>query len=99
MSNLLERAFAGDPLVADASILPAVDPAAPVLSLVYRRAKSATDLVFTVEESTDLADAWSVSTGEETIVEDAEEHQQVRHTRPLDSDARLFLRLRVSESP
>ena len=97
--NLLERAFAGDPLVADTSILPAVDPAAPVLSLVYRRAKSATDLVFTVEESTDLADAWSVSTGEETIVEDAEEHQQVRHTRPLDSDARLFLRLRVSESP
>ncbi len=96
VSNLLERAFSGDPLVANSAVLPAVDPASPLVSLAYRRSKDATDLVLTVEESTDLS-TWSPSVGTETILEDNAGYQLIRHTRPISSDVRLFLRVKVTQ--
>ncbi len=94
--NLLERAFGGSPLVAEADLVPVVDGAAPTLSLVYRRAAAATDLSFTVQETTDLSAAWTTATGNSQIVQDANGVQRVRFTRHLGSGARLFLRVFVT---
>ena len=96
VANLLERAFAGDPLAAEPSLLPAADAAAPALAMLYRRSKSAADLAFVIEESTDLS-TWTSSAGAETIVEDHADHQVVRYSRPISSDARLFLRVKVTQ--
>ena len=94
--NLLERAFAGDPNAFDASILPSVDTASAPLSLVYRKSKSATDLVFALEESLDLS-TWSPAIGSGTVLEDNASYQLIRHTRPVGADTRLFLRLKVTQ--
>ena len=96
LSNLLERAFATDPLAHDASLAASLDAASPAVSLLYRRSKAATDLVFTVEESADLA-TWTAAAGSETLVEDNADHQVIRHTRPLGSDTRLFLRVKITQ--
>ncbi len=98
VSNLFERAFAGDPLVAESDLLPALDSSAPLLSLVYRRAKAATDLGFAVQETTDLSGSpWSAAAGSPTVIEDHADYELVRHTRPLGADTHLFLRLQVSQ--
>ena len=97
VSNLLERAFAGDPLVAETGLLPATDATAPMLSLLYRRAKAATDLVFEVEENVDLSAAWTAAAGSESVIEDHADYELVRHTRPIDADLRLFLRVKVTQ--
>jgi len=94
--NLLERAFGGAPLVAEADLVPRIDTSSPTLSLVYRRAAAATDLAFTVQETTDLAAGWTTATGSAQIVSDANGVQHLRFTRPLGADARLFLRVLVT---
>ena len=96
VSNLLERAFAGDPLVSEPGLLPAVDTMSPALAFLYRRSKDATDLGFAVEESVNLS-AWSAAAGSETVVEDNASYQLIRHTRPISSDVRLFLRVKVTQ--
>ena len=95
LNNLLERAFAGDPLVAEEGVAPQLDDHSPTLSLVYRRSKAATDLVVMVEESTTLG-AWTPSTGDDEILADTSDYLLIRHTRPLDQDLRLFLRVQVA---
>lgn len=94
--NLLERAFAGDPRAADASILPRIDYASTPLSVVYRKSTAATDLVFQVEESADFS-AWSAAAGSSVIVGETTGLQTIRHTRPVGPDARLFVRVKVSQ--
>ena len=96
LENLLERAFATDPLSSDASLAPSLHFGSPALSLAYRRAKAATDLVFIVEESTDLA-TWTSAAGSATVVEEDTNCQVLRHTRPMSSDSRIFLRLKVTQ--
>ena len=96
VNNLLERAFAGDPLAAEPALLPYADGASPALSFLYRRSKDATDLDFAVEESVDLS-TWSAAAGTETVVEDHAGHQLIRHTRPITTDVRLFLRVKVTQ--
>lgn len=62
--NLLERALGGNPMVADTSVLPqtATDLSQPVLTLTYRKAVAATDLVITVQQSSDpSAASWEVA--------------------------------------
>ena len=96
VTNLLERAFAGDPNAFDASILPRIDPASATLSVDYRKAKDATDLNFEMQESTDLA-TWSAAAGTMSVIEDNATYQVIRHTRPIGADTRLFLRLSVAQ--
>ena len=95
-NNLLERAFGGDPSLAEAGLAPGLDESAPFLSLVYRRASEATDLDFLVEESADLVSGWSEAAGSQELLSDDGAVQRVRFTRPLADSARLFLRLKVA---
>ena len=95
-TNLLERAFAGDPNISDASILPGLDTSAAPLSLVYRKSKSASDLAFTAQESIDLS-AWSAAAGSTTVVDYNETFQVIVHTRPVAGDTRIFLRLNIAQ--
>ena len=95
--NLLERAFGGDPHQTEADLLPAPDRSTPALSIVYRRATSATDLAFTVQECADLASsAWTTAVGTTELLSDDGVTQRIRFTRPLGAEPRLFLRLQVA---
>ena len=97
ISNLLERAFGGDPNIADPSILPRIDPDAPLLSIIYRKARLAEDLVYEVQESTDLSPTeWSMATGDETPISDNGTVETLRFTAPVSSASKKFLRVRVT---
>jgi hypothetical protein len=94
--NLLERAFGGDPRRPDSSIAPAVDPLSPLLSILYRKAIDATDLTFTVMETTDLTTGWVPATGTIEVIEGDGAVEQLRFTREAGSAERLFLRVDVA---
>lgn len=94
--NILERAFGGDPLVSDPAILPRIDPAMPMLSILYRVNLDATDLAIEVQENADLQGAWASATGSEGIVETIGNIRTIRFTRPVAGEIALFLRLSVS---
>ncbi len=96
VSNLLERAFGGDPKSADASILPSLDYASSPLAMLYRKSTAATDLVFQVEESLDLS-TWTAAAGTSSLVKQTGSTQTLRHNRPVGADTRLFLRLKVTQ--
>ncbi len=96
--NLLERAFGGNPTVAENQLTPAADPAAPLLSIVYRRALAASDLTFTVQESADLsADGWANAAGSDEVLSNDGAVQLIRFTAPMGGAARKFLRVQVSQ--
>jgi hypothetical protein len=97
--NLLERAFGGDPNRPDASVLPSVEPEAPLLSITYRRAVAASDLTFTVMESTNLTGGWTPATGSSEIIDDDGTIQRIRFTRAAGTADRLFLRVDVAPAP
>ncbi len=94
--NLFERAFGGNPKASDPSILPATDPSAPLLSILYRKSVAATDLVYTVEQSTDLTGPWTPATGESVVVSNADGVETIRFTSPAGDAGRKFLRVKVT---
>lgn len=98
LNNLLERAFAGDPLTADTGIGPNNDPGGALLSIVYRRAKRATDLVLGVDESSELSGVWTPAVGTAMVLSDDGAVQTLRFTRPMGPERRLFLRVRVTSA-
>ena len=93
--NCLERAFGGDPMLAEQDLMPSIDDVAAPLSITYRKALDATDLDFEVQESTDLVPPWIAATGTEVVVGEADGVQVIRFTRPVGGEDRLFLRLQV----
>lgn len=95
INNLLERALAGNPRVAETDLLPVPDPSAPMLSILYRRSKLATDLSITVQESETLSADWIPSTGTESVLSEDDTAQQIRFTRPAGNDDNLYLRIKV----
>jgi hypothetical protein len=95
--NLLERAFGGDPNLAEWNLQPKIDTDEPMLSFIYRKDTTATDLDFTVQESTDLSSPWGPASGSETIISKDGDIQHIRFTRPAGTDERVFLRLEASE--
>lgn len=97
ISNLLERAFGGDPNVADPEILPSHDASGSFFSIKYRRAIAATDLAFVVQESTDLTSPWNPASGTEELISADGNVELIRFIRPPAADDSLFLRLEVSE--
>ena len=97
VNNLLERAFGGNPNLADHEMLPKIDDSAPMLSIIYRKAKAATDLAFTVEEDDDLTPPWTPATGASEVMSDDGTVEQIRFTRPIGSDDPLFLRVGVTQ--
>ena len=98
--NLLERAFGTHPLVADVDVGLAPDPNAAPLSIIYRQSIAASDLVITVQESSDLSsNSWSAASGTETTLSDDGITRTIRFTPPLTGTSRKFLRLHVIGAP
>jgi autotransporter-associated beta strand protein len=100
VSNLLERAFGGNPNVLEQNLLPAIDNTAPLLSITYRKAKAATDLVFTVQESPDLSPtSWTAAVGASTVLnpnDSANPVQIIRFTASPGTTGKKFLRVQVA---
>jgi serine/threonine protein kinase len=97
--NLLERAFAGNPTVSNLTILPAIDPAPPLLTITYTRAKGLTDLTLTVQESSDPAlTSWTTASGTE-VVTDLGAFERVQFTVDPGAAGRKFLRVRATQAP
>ncbi len=96
LPNLLERAFGGDPNVAEPDVMPQIDEMSPLLSITYRRALAATDLAFSVLESMDLDTPWELAEGDSETLNDDGTLQTVRFTRPSGAAPALFLRVAVA---
>lgn len=97
--NLLERALGGNPTVANPSILPAIDPTVPLLSIIYTRAKGFSDLTLTVQESSDQTmGSWSTATGTETVT-DLGATERVKLTVAPGNTNHKFLRVQAIQSP
>jgi hypothetical protein len=69
-----------------------------VLDFVYTRNKSATDVTCTVEWSDTLGNDWSTSNVIQSLVPDSDNGvtQQIKASLPAGSNARRFVRLRVT---
>lgn len=99
IANLLERAFGGNPNASDSSILPANDPLAPMLSIIYRKSVAATDLVFEVQENPNLETPWLPAEGSSTLLDEVNDVQRIRFTAPAAGAERKFLRVQVTPAP
>jgi hypothetical protein len=98
ITNLLERAFGGNPNAASPGVQPAADPSAALLSITYSKAIAATDLTFTVQESPDLSPgSWITASGSSSILGNNGTVQTIRFTAPAGAAAKKFLRLQVSQ--
>lgn len=96
VSNLLERAFGGDPNVVERDLLPYLDESVPLLAIVYRRSALATDLEYFVQESSDLLSPWSASAGSSETLSEEGGVQWIRFSRSVGDDEALFLRVELS---
>jgi hypothetical protein len=103
-NNLMEYAFKRDPAVSDKNPISGADTDTS-LSIIYPRNTAATDLKFTVEESSDLGVAdpwqtWEAGTFSEEILSTANGVQQVKATRTLlPAETRRFLKVRAAIIP
>lgn len=100
--NLLERAFGGNPNVAEQDLLPRTDPSAPLLSIIYRKAVAATDLQYEVVKSGDMEPAsWQPATGTSSTVETLNEGavEVIRFTADIAGSPKVFLRVKVTKTP
>ena len=97
ISNLLERAFGGNPSQPDPSKLPFIESTSPVLSLVFRKAILATDLDYNIEQSSDLSSLWTPAVGTEKVVGEEEGIRIIRSTAAAGDSDKTFLRLKVTQ--
>ncbi|MDQ8181023.1 RICIN domain-containing protein [Pelagicoccus sp. SDUM812005] len=95
--NILERAYGGDPRVADRSIAPYLDRSTSPLAMVYRRDSRAVDLEFRVLESSDLSPLWVEAEGSTEVLGEEGAIRWIRFQRTQGSDENLFLRLEVKK--
>ncbi len=98
-SNLLERAFGGNPKGPDSNGLPGLDPGGSLLTFIYYRAKGFPELTFTVQENSGgLTGTWTPAIGT-AVVTDIGAVEQVAFTVDPSSADRNFLRLQVVQAP
>lgn len=93
--NLFEYALNLDPLTPDVTGLPYISREGQTVNLTYTRAVSATDLNFTIEQSSDLL-TWSIATTQDQTVSVIGNARVVKATVAASGADRLFLRLRVT---
>lgn len=93
--NLLEYALRLDPLTPDVNALPTIERSADTVSLTYRKSNAASDLTFTVEQSTDLVN-WAPAQTQDTVLSNSDDVKVVKATVTGVSGDHLFLRLRVT---
>ncbi len=97
ISNLLERAFGGNPNKPSQAVLPYVDPGGTLLSLDYFKSDAATDLTCFVQSTTSLSStSWVTASGTSTILSDNGTVQWIRFTTAPGNAGRKFLRLQVT---
>ncbi len=104
ISNELEYALHLNPRSADASGLPTSGTLpstgmGPYVTLTYRRLIGATDLTYTVQESTTLATTWGSATVASEDILGGDTTFQIVRARVLQGGAKKFLRLKVVKSP
>jgi hypothetical protein len=95
ISNLLEYAMHLDALVPDANGLPTIERSGDTVSLVYRKNDAASDLTYSVEQSSDLT-TWTTAQTTDQVLSDTNGTKTIRATISGVSASRLFLRLRVT---
>jgi alpha-L-fucosidase 2 len=98
--NLLEYALGRNPLVADATNLTTIDDSTGYLTLIYHRAKIATDVTFIVEVKDDLTDVWTMDVQTPVVTGDGNgltDTVSVRDSVPMSSAPHRFMRLRVTQ--
>ncbi len=98
--NLTENALGLDPTQPDASGLPTIQMDAEGLLFTYRRLKSATDIAYKVEVTTDLTAGWQ-SGAAFTQPHDSSDQgdvvlETVRISPPSDGGGKQFVRLHVT---
>lgn len=95
LKNLLEYAFHLDPKLPSPGSLPSstLDPI--YVSIIYRRAIAATDLIFTVEQSLDFI-TWTVAAPTNVILADDGITQTIKAQVARSGAPSKYLRLRVS---
>ncbi|MGI8601367.1 MAG: Kelch repeat-containing protein [Verrucomicrobiales bacterium] len=94
LTNLLDYAFTNDPHGTTTNHRPYAVADATYLSLVYPRSDSATDLTYTVEQSSNLA-SWMVASPTDVTFSDDGVTKLIKAQVEV-TEQKLFLRLRVS---
>jgi alpha-L-fucosidase 2 len=98
--NLLEYALGRNPLVADATNLTVIGTNSNYLTLVYHRAKIATDVTFIVEVKDDLNGVWTTNVQTPVVTDDGNgltDKVSVEDSVPMNSTPHRFMRLRVTQ--
>lgn len=95
MSNLLKYAFGLDPHIAKAGCMPVMGYSGGMLSLTYTKVLAATDLTYTVEWSSDLANWSSTGVTEQTLSGDTET-EEILATAPAAPVEAKFLRVHIT---
>ena len=95
LPNLLEYALHTDPLSADATNLTKVALESGYLTLIYTKVTSATDIQYSVEQSSDLA-KWTTANPSNEIVETQANLQTIKAKVAINGAPQLFLRLRIT---
>jgi alpha-L-arabinofuranosidase len=95
ISNLLKYALNLDPLTPGDAGLPTVASNGKCLSLTYTQVLSATDITYTVEQSTDLIN-WSTANAQDEVIATNNGVQTIKASVAMGTNNPLFLRLRVA---
>ena len=104
ISNLLEYALGGDPLVSDsATLTPVPGISGDHLTLTYVRPQTTADITYSVEWTADLASSWNSGSGYVETVSSTDNGNGattvvVRAVSLLSENPRQFLRLRATRS-
>jgi hypothetical protein len=94
--NLLKYAFNADPLVPSTAALPIVTVSGGNLVLTYLKNDAATDLTFTLRQSTDLL-TWTAANPTLTTLSDTNGTSTIQATVPTNGSFKLMLRLSVTQ--
>jgi hypothetical protein len=95
LSNLLEYAFNLDPKSPSTTNRPSSAIDSTYFSLIYTKVLGATDLTYSIEQSTDLMN-WSVVSPTNEILDDNGVTELIKAKIAIGGATKLFLRLRVS---
>ena len=96
MNNLMEYALNSNPQLADRALFPTVALAGGTLSLTYRKNLAATDLTYTVLQSSILTSDWTVAPVAEEVISDDGNTRVIKASVPTSGAIRKFLRLQVT---
>ena len=95
LRNLLEYAFGLDPNVPDRANLLFAMESPDSVSVTYRKALAATDIVWVIEQTGSLDGSWTTASAVQEIVSNDGVIQHIKATISVGEAAQLWLRLKV----